>query len=176
MKLILSILFVIVISPYLISDQLYLLSKEDATSAADYLRTQEYVLLFCACCEYDSVTIIKIDEVLRVPDKEKEGYYYIKIGGDLVASFNFNKLTLNFEKPNLLKGKFYDKVDLMAVHAYWSKANNIESQLTATNTARVIEKYGNPCVDYFRFPKYSEMPEEIKVGDFTSWVMDMLKK
>ena len=175
MRFIFSIFFIIAISFHSKSDQLYLVSKQDATEAADYLRTQEYVLLFCACCDYDSVTIIKIDEVLRVPDKEKEGFYYIKIGGDLVASFNFNKLTLNFEKPKLLKGKFYDKVDLMAVHAYWSKANNIESQLTATNIARIIEIYGNPCIDYFRFPKYSEMPEQIKVGDYTGWIMDMLK-
>jgi hypothetical protein len=113
--------------------------------------------------------------VLEVPAKEK-GYYTIKIGGDLIMSFKYDKLTLGFTNPTMLKGKYYNAVDLASVHTYWGNAPNLENQLTATNIGRIIGVNPNACIDYFRFPKYSEMPEEEKKGDYIGWVNDMLQK
>ena len=157
------------------ADQILQVSKAEADKISDHLRQQKYIILYCGCCDNDSATILRIDEVLKVPAKEK-GYYNIKIGGDLIMSFKYDKLTLGFTNPNILKGKFYDAVDLASVHAYWGNAENVQNQLTATNLGRVAGINPNACLDYFRFPKYSEMPEEEKKGDYIGWVNDMLQK
>lgn len=45
------------------ADQLAWISEEQARKAADFLRTQESLLLFCGCCEQHDAQIIQVVEI-----------------------------------------------------------------------------------------------------------------
>lgn len=53
------------------ADQLQILNFEQADAAVAYLSEEEYVILYCGCCETDEMAIVYISSV-----------YYEKVGED----------------------------------------------------------------------------------------------
>lgn len=62
MKALILTIFLFVVG-FVQADQLAWISEEQARKAADFLRTQESLLLFCGCCEQHDAQIIQVVEI-----------------------------------------------------------------------------------------------------------------
>ena len=62
MKALILTIFLFIVG-FVQADQLAWISEEQARKAADFLRTQESLLLFCGCCEQHDAQIIQVVEI-----------------------------------------------------------------------------------------------------------------
>jgi hypothetical protein len=97
MKKLFTILFFALISYTAKADQLAWISYEQAKEAAEFLQTQETVVLWCACCDDDLPYDVIVESVTY--ESVGDGYYQVVLTG----------LTLDGESVTL-------ELDLAYVH------------------------------------------------------------
>ncbi len=71
LKSLFTLLIAVSFSTIARADQLQILNFEQADAAVAYLSEEEYVIIYCGCCETDEMAIVYISSV-----------YYEKVGED----------------------------------------------------------------------------------------------
>ena len=71
LKSLFTLLIAVSFSTIVRADQLQILNFEQAEAAVAYLSEEEYVILYCGCCETDEMTLVIISSV-----------YYEEVGED----------------------------------------------------------------------------------------------
>lgn len=78
MKAIVLVLFLLGFTTFAKADQLAYISKEEAEKAAEFIRSQKFIYLFCGCCENDTPKKIKPVSV-EVRYTNYDNYYEVVV-------------------------------------------------------------------------------------------------
>jgi len=104
----------LIISNYAYADQLEVLTKDQATKAYSYLKDQQFIMMYCGCCDNEPVKLLNLQKVEVVPFGSM---FSIKLTGIIFATINYDKETLsyadNFDNKETL---FSSNVDLAYIH------------------------------------------------------------
>lgn len=80
MKRCITMLCVLLVSHFAKADQLALVSREQAEKAVAYLKKESVAILWCSCCESDTMKRVTINEVF-VKQTENGKYYSVVLKG-----------------------------------------------------------------------------------------------
>lgn len=105
------------------ADQLALLDADKADKAVEVLKKQKEILLFCGCCENDTMTWLLLEDAWKEPES---GSYQVNVKGRVIAGYRITKA-----------------VDLAYVHIN----NNGMSECLGN----YLSLGGDPCMDPFEW-------------------------
>lgn len=133
MRKILNLILILTICQHTYADQLYYISYDQATKAAEYINTQESVILWCSCCTNSQQEQIKVSLARTVKIESNNPNYKDK---------NFYKVVLS----GITAIGVQETTDLDLAYVF-VKVNN-----KAQSLGQILGYSCDPCVDPFLWP------------------------
>jgi hypothetical protein len=112
LKSLFTLLIAVSFSTIARADQLQILNFEQADAAVAYLSEEEYVIIYCGCCETDEMAIVFISSVYYEEVGEDE--YVVHIAGvdadgnELDTEIDLAYVHVNIEDMHYCLGKMLD--------------------------------------------------------------------
>ncbi len=107
-----NLLFLILLSCFTINvkcDPITYLNKWQAEKASIYLQNENFIFIYCDCCENSSLQIIQLDKAQMEPTENN--LYQVRVRGSKILSFSTNELGL-FDNPVITSEVFNDLISI----------------------------------------------------------------
>lgn len=128
------------------------LTKKQAEKAANYLKTQDDIILYAGCELKDIARRVKVIKVIIAPTEIKDKFQ-IKIEGAIFATFEIeDDMAVKYVKANI-RDTFY--IDLAYTHVRTNGYKNAKKNKyvwDATCLGVYLGYSADPCVDPFDYP------------------------
>ncbi len=150
MKKFLVLLAVLIISQNIKSRPINEFEKWQAEKIVSYLKNEEFIFLYCDCCDdnNNNVTLIDIKNVDFEPSSSK--YYKVRLRGKTVATFSTDKLGRLSKEQNANK-MFNDIISID--FSFIPKNNKLLPLFEILEIYNVREEIWASCQEFVEIPK-----------------------